>query len=108
MIYDLAAWVVQNPEVGWVVVVIYLVIEIRSPKGKINNHAKRIESVVIVVRALGQVHEDIDTQKVDAYLTKNGSEPNDFIEDSQKASDGGFIGPVQDTEEPGEDGSRSE
>jgi len=79
MVAQIVPWLIENPEIGWVASLLYLMWEIRGPKGKINDLAERIEGVVVVVRALAQVHDDIDTERVDEYLTRNGNEPSDFI-----------------------------
>ena len=76
----IVSWLLENPEVGWVVVVLYLMWEIRGPKGQIARLVHQLEAIVVVVRALARVHDDIDTKEVDEYLTNNGNEPSDFIE----------------------------
>lgn len=78
----LVSWLLNNPEVGWVVVVLYLMWEIRGPKGKINELTKMLRNIVTVVRALARTHDEVDTQKVDEYLTSDGHEPGDFINES--------------------------
>jgi len=80
MAIDLVTWLLANPEVGWVVVILYLMWEIRGPKGKINDLSERIAGIVVVVRALASVNQNIDTEKVNDYLIENGSQPEDFIE----------------------------
>jgi len=77
----LIGWLLANPEIGWVAVILYLMWEIRGPWGKINELMKLIKSVITVVRGLARVHEDVDTQTVDEYLVENGMEPGDFIRD---------------------------
>lgn len=74
------AWLLENPEVGWVVVILYLMWEIRGPRGKIAELTHMIKSITTVVRGLARVHDNIDTQQVDEYLVENGMEPSDFIE----------------------------
>lgn len=80
MLDSIVVWLLENPEVGWVVVILYLMWEIRGPKGAIHDLSKNIVNVVTVVRALARVHNDIETQEVDDYLTENGMEPADFID----------------------------
>lgn len=110
-------WVLENPEIGWVGVFLYLLWEIRGPRGRINELFDWIKSVSIVVRALAQVHDEIDTEKVDDYLTRNGTEPNDFIEDDgntaygqrTRRADGGEKPDEEDEDDPegsGADGRR--
>jgi len=77
----LVGWILAHPELGWIVAIIYLVIEIRTPWGKIKELTDLIKNVVTVVRALARVHNDIDTEGVDEYLLENGMDPQDFISD---------------------------
>lgn len=71
-------WVLDNPDVGWVVLILYLMWEIRGPKGAIHDLKLQIEKSGTIIRALARVHDDIETEQVDEYL--NGTkEPNDFI-----------------------------
>lgn len=79
MIVDVS-WFLSNPEVGWVVIMLYLIWEIRGPKGAVKELKKSIHATGTVVRALARVQEDVDTEKVDGILTENGHEPNDFIQ----------------------------
>jgi len=72
-------WLLSNPEVGWVAVILYLMWEIRGPWGKIKELMDLIKSVTTVVRGLARVHDDVDTEAVDDYLVENGMEPGDFI-----------------------------
>lgn len=74
-------WAVANPELGWIIVVVYLAWELRGKRGTIANTNKMILSSITVIRALSRVHDEIDTEKVDEYLLENGTEPTDFIED---------------------------
>lgn len=81
-------WVLDNPDLGWVVVALYLMWEIRGPKGKIASIKHDIRSVTIVVRALARVHQDIETDKVDDFLAEeNDSEPIDFLDFDQYTSE---------------------
>jgi len=72
-------WFLNNPEIGWVGVILYLMWEIRGPYGKINELMQMIKSVITVVRGLARVHDEVDTDVVDEYLVENGMEPGDFI-----------------------------
>lgn len=92
-------WILSNPQIGWVGVILYLMWEIRGPRGKINHLYDRIEGIVNVVRALARVHQDIDTQMVDEQLVENGAEPGDFIDQDSRAYS------TDSEEEPGEDQS---
>lgn len=76
----LFSWLLSNPEVGWVAVILYLMWEIRGPWGKIKELMDLIKSVTTVVRGLARVHDDVDTEAVDDYLVENGMEPGDFID----------------------------
>ena len=84
---ELIAWVITHPEVGWVLAIGYLIFEIRTPWGKIQELMQMIKNVVTVVRAMARTDSNIDTDGVDEYLLENGVEPADFIveedEDSQ-------------------------
>lgn len=84
---DIISWMLSNPEVGWVVVIVYLAWEIRGPKGAIHELKKSITSAIVVIRALARIHESIDTEEVDNYLVENGMEPVDFIKDEVKVGD---------------------
>lgn len=83
----LIGWLLANPEVGWVAVILYLMWEIRGPWGKINELMKLIKSVTTVVRGLARVHDEVDTEAVDDYLVENGMEPGDFIMDERVQMD---------------------
>lgn len=76
----IVGWLLENPEVGWVVTIGYLVWEIRGPKGAIKELKCSIQSSIVVIRALARTQDEIETSKVDDYLTQNGSEPSDFID----------------------------
>ena len=81
LIGEVIEWAVANPELGWIIVVIYLGWELRGKHGTIAKTNKMILSAITVIRALARVHEDIDTEAVDDYLLENGTEPQSFIED---------------------------
>jgi len=69
-----------RPEYGWIITVIYLWVEIRSPWGRVESLLKDIGKVVTVVRAFARVLEDdVAVEKVDRYLVEDGNEPGDFI-----------------------------
>lgn len=73
---------VFRPEYGWVVTLLYLWLEIRSPWGRVESLLTDIGKVITVVRALARVHDDeIAVEKVDRYLVEDGREPGDFIAD---------------------------
>lgn len=76
-------WVLSNPDVGWVVLILYLMWEIRGPKGAIHDLKLKIENTTTIIRALARVHDDIETDDVDEYLN-GGKEPNDFITDERR------------------------
>lgn len=73
-------WLFDNPEIGWVAVVLYLMWEIRGPKGKIKELTDSIHHITVVVRGLARANENVDTEKVDDLLVDNGTEPGDVIE----------------------------
>ena len=94
-------WLLDNPETGWVAVLIYLAWEIRGPKGKVNSIKNDIKSVTVVVRALARSNENIDSEQVDEYLVEeNGSEPSDFIDFGKLKESDGIIETESDEEEP--------
>lgn len=75
-------WIAAHPDlVGWAGTLIYLIYEIRGPKGKVNELMSLLKNTVVVVRGLARVHDDVNTEAVDDYLVENGMEPADFIED---------------------------
>jgi len=77
--FSAVEWVLDNPDVGWIVLILYLMWEIRGPKGAIHDLKVQIEKSGTIIRALARVHDDIETEQVDEYL--NGTkEPNDFID----------------------------
>lgn len=80
-------WGMNNPELGWIVVGIYLMVELRSRHGVVSNMNKMVLSVITVIRALARVHDDIDTEEVDDYLLENGTQPDDFIDDVEEDQD---------------------
>lgn len=90
-------WMLDNPEAGWVVTILYLAWEIRGPKGAIHQLRRSLDSSIIVIRALARSHNDIDTEMVDGYLVENGHEPSDFIkEDEMEDSDFSSTVPKED------------
>ncbi len=81
LIGEAIKWALANPDLGWIIVVVYLGWELRGKRGTIAKTNKMILSAITVIRALARVHEEIDTEQVDDYLLENGTEPSDFIED---------------------------
>lgn len=77
---ELFLWILENPEIGWVATILYLIWEIRGPKGRIRELNLLIKDVVIVVRAMARTNSSIDEEKVDEFLTRNGHEPSDFFD----------------------------
>lgn len=87
-------WAIEHPELGWVLLLIWLAVELRTRYGIIYQLDQKITGSIIVIRALAQHEEAIDEDKVDAYLAENGMAPQDFFRDG---------------DEPGEDrGMRSD
>ena len=72
-------WIVSNPETGWVIVLAYVVYEIRGRRGRISQLFNEIDKVVIVVRGIARATDGVKTEKVDQFLTQNGNEPGDFV-----------------------------
>ena len=81
LLVNIAEWGLKYPELGWILVLAYLFIELRSKYGKIYDLRHMLLSAITVIRALARVHNDIDTEAVDEYLLENGTEPDDFIFD---------------------------
>ena len=82
-------FIVKNPEVSTVVILLYLAWELRGPKGAFSTLKNDLDNLAMVVRALAKVHDDIDDNMVDMYVFGDGTEPSDFILDSTIKSDGG-------------------
>ena len=78
-VVDLVETLLKYPELGWVLVLGYLYVELRSPRGRIQRMDERILAITTVVRALSRVHGDVETSEVDKYLVENGQEPDDFL-----------------------------
>lgn len=72
-------WVVEHPELGWVLLFLWLLFELRSDRGRIYQLDKKITGSIIVIRALARSERAIDEDKVDEYLVDNGMEPEDFF-----------------------------
>ena len=98
--WQAAQWAMENPELGWIIVFVYLVIELRHPRGRAYAIDKKLTGAIIVIRALARREDAIDEKLVDDYLVENGMEPEDFfigengratpkhlIEDSSETSD---------------------
>lgn len=86
MTFDIVAWFLANPEVGWIGVLAYLYFEIRTRWGRVKAVEEKIVAHTTVVRAMARVHPNIDEEKVDGYLVENGHEPGDFIDDAGQES----------------------
>jgi len=84
LIGEAIKWALANPDLGWIIVVVYLGWELRGKRGTIAKTNKMILSAITVIRALARVHDEIDTEQVDDYLLENGTEPNDFIDDEKE------------------------
>lgn len=99
MMEPVLTFLVNHPEVGWIVVGGLGIEQLFAPwetktKKMVGNVEKKIDEVekridemhqgmkaqMTVVRALARVHEDIDTDAVDEYLIENGTSPDDFIQ----------------------------
>jgi hypothetical protein len=97
---EVVSFVFENPELGWIVVLVYLAYELRGERGRIYKLDKKITSAIVVIRALSRKGaEGVDEEIVDEYLVENGMEPGDFIkEDGERAptranvADGSFAG----------------
>lgn len=77
--WEIFQWVVNHPELGWILLFLWLLFELRSDKGRIYQLDKKITGAIIVVRALAKQEQAIDEDKVDDYLVENGMEPEDFF-----------------------------
>ena len=76
---EVVEWIVDNPETGWILVLAYLIWEIRGRKGRIQGVVEMVRSNTVVVRAIARTNEDIDTEAADEYLSTDEIEPGDFI-----------------------------
>lgn len=79
-IESILPWVLDHPEIGWVLVIAYLFYELRTEGGRIYKLDKKVTSAIVVIRAQSRLHEKMDEEAVDDYLVENGMEPGDFIE----------------------------
>lgn len=73
------SFVLEHPEMGWIVLFGWLLFELRSKRGRIYQLDKKITGSIIVIRALAKKEKAIDEEKVDDYLVENGMEPADFF-----------------------------
>lgn len=83
MFAGIIGWMLDNPNIGWLPVTLYIIWEIRGPKGAIHGLRKQIQKTSVTVRALARVHNDIETDEVDEYLD-GGKEPHDFITEEEQ------------------------
>lgn len=83
MLFDVLEWTIENPEIGWVFALFYLVYELRGPKGAVRNLHEHIHDTTVVVRALAKVHSDVDSDMVDETLGSEDQEPSDFLSKSR-------------------------
>lgn len=90
---SIIAWMIDNPEVGWIVTIAYLMWEIRGPKGAIHELKKSLDASIVVIRALAKTHNGVNEEMVDEYLVQNGNEPSDFI-DEEVVKDENLDAPV--------------
>lgn len=81
LLIDVGQWAIEHPELGWIVVLAYLFLELRSRYGRIHDLRFMVLSAITVIRALARVQDDINTEAVDDYLLENGTEPDNFIVD---------------------------
>lgn len=72
-------FVVEHPELGWILLSAWLFVELRTKYGKLHAFDKKITGAIIVIRALAKKDEAIDEEAVDDYLVENGMEPEDFF-----------------------------
>lgn len=80
------SWMLSNPEIGWAAVLLYLMWEIRGPRGRVKEIMSALNSLTVVVRALARASNKVDTKEVDTFLTDNGNEPSDFLDDEEEES----------------------
>lgn len=81
---EIFEFITQYPEVGWVLVILYLAYELRGKRGRIYSLDKKITSAIVVIRALSRADDDIDEDEVADYLVENGMEPDDFLQDGDR------------------------
>lgn len=86
--WGLFQWAVDHPELGWVLLFLWLLFELRSDRGRLYQLDKKITGSIIVIRALAQKEDAIDESKVDDYLVENGMEPRDFFVEGHPQSPG--------------------
>lgn len=77
--WGIIEWVIQHPELGWIVLFFWLLFELRHPKGRVHALDRKITGAIIVIRALARREDAINEKKVDDYLVENGMEPGDFF-----------------------------
>lgn len=84
-IADFVSYAFNNPETGWIIVLIYLAYELRGKRGKIRSLELKVNNAIIVIQALSrQGAESIDENVVDEYLIENGITPDDFIKEDNE------------------------
>ena len=72
-------------DIGWIMVVIYIFIELRWGRGKVIDELnERLDMFGIIMRAVARTTEEIDTDAVDGMLRQNGYEPSDFIVEDEE------------------------
>lgn len=86
MISSVVQFVLENPELGWILVLLYLGIEIRHPRGRVRKLDEKITNNTIVIRAISRVTEGIREKEVDGYLVSNGMEPEDFLSNEAQSN----------------------
>lgn len=87
MATQIVEFVLKYPEFGWVLVLVYMLIEVRHPRGRIRKLDKKITNNTIVIRAISRVTEGIREKEVDDYLVENGMEPEDFLSKEKHSND---------------------
>ena len=88
------------PEFGWIIILVYLIVEIRTKKGRIYQLNNQLNAAIVVIRAIARTTDEVKTDKVDKYLTNNSSEPSHFIAELNYGEEPVF---EQQEEEEGED-----
>lgn len=96
--WEAIQWTLGHPELGWVVLGVWLLFEFRSERGRIASLNSKLTSAIIVIRALARKEGAIDEEKVDDYLVENGMEPEDFlVEDKEAVASQSLLGEEDDS-----------
>lgn len=76
-------WILNNPNIGWLFVLAYLMWEIRGKHGRIAVLIKEIDKLTVVIRGVARANERVDDDRVDEFL-EGSEEPSDFLENGEE------------------------